>query len=116
MWNGRRVSVVFPAYNEGPNVTHAVKDFAACGWGDEVIVVDNNSTDDTARQEQHQDDGQQPELLAHPHEHPQFAGEARLRHRSLSELTLQVGAAVLRAIVASSGTFSRTNVRRNHSA
>jgi glycosyltransferase involved in cell wall biosynthesis len=50
MWNGRRVSVVFPAYNEGPNVTAAVKDFAGCGWVDEVVVVDNNSTDDTAQQ------------------------------------------------------------------
>lgn len=47
MWQQKRVSVVFPAYNEAPNVTRAVKEFAAVGLIDEILVVDNNSSDGT---------------------------------------------------------------------
>lgn len=50
MWQGRKVSVVFPACNEEENVRHAIEDFLATGYVDEIIVVDNNSTDNT-RQE-----------------------------------------------------------------
>jgi glycosyltransferase involved in cell wall biosynthesis len=48
MWNGKSVSVVFPAYNEEENIAVAVKDFLGVGVVDEVIVVDNNSYDQTA--------------------------------------------------------------------
>ena len=48
MWNGRLVSVVFPAYNEAENIASAVEDFAGQSAVDEVVVVDNNSRDDTA--------------------------------------------------------------------
>jgi glycosyltransferase involved in cell wall biosynthesis len=48
MWNGKSVSVVFPAYNEEENIAVAVKDFLGVGLVDEVIVVDNNSHDQTA--------------------------------------------------------------------
>lgn len=51
MWYGRRVAVIFPAYNEEDNVAHAIEDFLAAGGGgivDEVIAVDNNSRDKTA--------------------------------------------------------------------
>jgi Glycosyltransferases involved in cell wall biogenesis len=48
MWNGKSVSVVFPAYNEEKNIGVAVKDFLGAGIVDEVIVVDNNSDDQTA--------------------------------------------------------------------
>ena len=47
------VSVVFPAYNEAPNIGAAIADFLATGVVDEIIVVDNNSIDgtgDAARQ------------------------------------------------------------------
>jgi glycosyltransferase involved in cell wall biosynthesis len=47
MWNGKRVSVVFPAYNEEPYVGDAVRDFLGTGIVDELIVVDNNSIDAT---------------------------------------------------------------------
>jgi glycosyltransferase involved in cell wall biosynthesis len=44
-----RVSVLFfPAYNEEENIAVAVKDFLGVGVVDEVIVVDNNSYDQTA--------------------------------------------------------------------
>ena len=48
MWHGRRVSVVLPAFNEEANVAEAVADFERCEYVDEIVVVDNNSTDGTA--------------------------------------------------------------------
>jgi glycosyltransferase involved in cell wall biosynthesis len=53
MYGGKTVSVVFPAYNEAANIGAAVADFLAVGVVDEVVVVDNNSSDatgDAARQ------------------------------------------------------------------
>jgi glycosyltransferase involved in cell wall biosynthesis len=47
MWNGKSVSVVFPAYNEEPNIASAVHDFLVPGVVDEVLVINNNSTDRT---------------------------------------------------------------------
>ncbi len=48
MWQGHRVSVVFPAYNEEAGIAAAVADFGALEAVDEVLVVDNNSRDRTA--------------------------------------------------------------------
>ena len=48
MWNGRKVSLVFPAYNEQDNIADAVEDFFRAGVLDEILVVDNNSRDLTA--------------------------------------------------------------------
>ena len=48
MWNGKTVSVVFPAYNEEDNIAVAIRDFRGVGVVDEVLVVDNNSRDRTA--------------------------------------------------------------------
>ena len=50
MYGSRRVSVVLPAYNEEPYIKAAVEDFQSTGVVDEVVVVDNNSRDGTARQ------------------------------------------------------------------
>jgi glycosyltransferase involved in cell wall biosynthesis len=47
MWQGKRVSVIFPAYNEADNIAQAVKDFAAVEPVDQVLVIDNNSRDGT---------------------------------------------------------------------
>ncbi len=47
MWKGQKVSVVFPAYNEEENIRKAVGEFFATGLVDEIVVVDNNSTDKT---------------------------------------------------------------------
>jgi glycosyltransferase involved in cell wall biosynthesis len=47
VWEGRRVSIVLPAYNEAGNIGQAVKDFGALPVVDEVLVVDNNSRDGT---------------------------------------------------------------------
>jgi glycosyltransferase involved in cell wall biosynthesis len=48
MWQGRRVSVVFPAYNEEAGIAAAVTEFGALDPVDEVLVIDNNSRDATA--------------------------------------------------------------------
>jgi glycosyltransferase involved in cell wall biosynthesis len=51
MWQGQRVVVVFPAYNEEAGIAAAIEDFRGAGEGrvvDEVVAVDNNSRDRTA--------------------------------------------------------------------
>ena len=50
MWDGKKVAVVFPAYNEEHGVGAAIEDFFAAGGGviDEIVAVDNNSKDGTA--------------------------------------------------------------------
>lgn len=48
MYNGYKVSVVFPAFNEADGIAHAVKTFLGQEPVDEVVVVDNNSRDMTA--------------------------------------------------------------------
>ena len=47
VWQGHRVSVVFPAYNEEAGIAQAVSDFGELEAVDEVVVVDNNSRDTT---------------------------------------------------------------------
>ena len=48
MFQDRKVSVVAPAYNEEEYVSEAVRDFKSSEYVDEVVIVDNNSTDRTA--------------------------------------------------------------------
>ena len=52
VWQGQRVSVVFPAFNEADGIAAAIADFGGLEVVDEVIVVDNNSTDGTAARAQ----------------------------------------------------------------
>ena len=48
MYGSKTVSVVLPAYNEEQYIRPAVEDFFLSGVVDEVVVVDNNSSDGTA--------------------------------------------------------------------
>jgi glycosyltransferase involved in cell wall biosynthesis len=57
MWHGKRVVVVFPAYNEERGIVAGIEDFFGAGDAgtggtgglvDEIVVVDNNSRDGTA--------------------------------------------------------------------
>ena len=48
MYGDKRVSVVFPAYNEESHIRTAIDEFFLPGVVDEVLVVDNNSRDRTA--------------------------------------------------------------------
>lgn len=43
MWNGKRVSVIFPTYNEKDSIREAIEGFFASGFVDEVLVVNNNA-------------------------------------------------------------------------
>jgi len=48
MHKGKSVSVVFPAFNEQEGIGAAVREFFATGIVDEIVVVDNNSKDNTS--------------------------------------------------------------------
>jgi glycosyltransferase involved in cell wall biosynthesis len=48
MWANKTISIVFPVYNEEEGVRQAIEDFFGTGWVDEILVVDNNSTDRSA--------------------------------------------------------------------
>jgi len=50
MYGDKKVSIVFPAYNEEEGILEAIVDFSSCSAVDEIIVVNNNSTDRTAEQ------------------------------------------------------------------
>lgn len=47
MWQGKKISVIFPTYNEKDSIRAAVIDFFATGVVDEVIVVNNNAAPGT---------------------------------------------------------------------
>jgi len=49
VFKGKRVSVVMPAYNEEESIPEVVKSFLSNKYVDEVVVVDNNSKDNTAK-------------------------------------------------------------------
>lgn len=53
MWKGKKVSVIFPTYNEKDSIRAAIEDFLSSDYVDEVVVVNNNAadgTDDEVRQ------------------------------------------------------------------
>lgn len=47
MFDGKKVTVVLPAFNESENIGHAIEEFKKQKSVDEIIVIDNNSTDNT---------------------------------------------------------------------
>src|SRR5678815_1500754 len=50
MWNDKTVSVILPAFNEELGIRDAVETFWATGLVDEVLVINNNSTDRTVEE------------------------------------------------------------------
>lgn len=50
MWRNKKVSVIFPTYNEKDSIYNAIEDFFSCGYVDEIIVVDNNAAGGTAEE------------------------------------------------------------------
>lgn len=49
MHKGKKVSLVFPAFNEAKNIGKAIEEYKSIKLIDEIIVVDNNSSDNTAQ-------------------------------------------------------------------
>ncbi|HOL34694.1 MAG TPA: glycosyltransferase family 2 protein, partial [bacterium] len=43
MWRDKKVSVIFPTYNEKDSIRQAIEDFFGSGFVDEIIVVNNNA-------------------------------------------------------------------------
>ena len=50
MWNGKKVAVVFPTFNEKDSIREAILDYKASGLVDEIIVVNNNAAPGTSEQ------------------------------------------------------------------
>lgn len=47
MYKGKRISIIFPAYNEELNIKAAIEEFFMHPAVDEIVAVDNNSRDRT---------------------------------------------------------------------
>jgi glycosyltransferase involved in cell wall biosynthesis len=50
MWQGRRVSVILPTYNEKDSIRRVIQDFWATGVVDEVLVINNNAARGTSEE------------------------------------------------------------------
>ena len=50
MWNNKKVSVIFPTYNEKESIYAAIKDFQYQGIADEIIVINNNAAAGTSEE------------------------------------------------------------------
>ncbi|HOV22592.1 MAG TPA: glycosyltransferase family 2 protein [bacterium] len=47
MWKNKKVSVIFPTYNERDSIREAIDDFFASSFVDEIVVVNNNAVEGT---------------------------------------------------------------------
>ena len=50
MWTNRKVSVIFPTYNEKNSIRAAIEEVLSTGFVDEVIVVNNNAAPGTSEE------------------------------------------------------------------
>ena len=50
MWQGERVSVILPTYNEKDSIRSVCERFLATGLADEVLVVNNNAAPGTSEE------------------------------------------------------------------
>lgn len=98
MYRNKTVSVILPAYNEEENVRAAIDAFLAIPFVDEVVAVDNNSTDRTAAEIR-------STRARYVHEGVQGYGAAM--QRGLREATGD-----LLVTVEPDGTFSATDLER----
>ena len=96
MWNDKKVSVIFPTYNEKDSIREAIEDFFASGYVDEIIVVNNNAAEGT-------DDEVKPTNARLVHETVQGYGSAIQRGLREAEGDLLI-------IAEPDGTFSGHDV------
>ena len=47
MFKNKTVTIVLPAYNEDKTISNFIKDLKSLDIYDEIIAVDNNSSDET---------------------------------------------------------------------
>jgi glycosyltransferase involved in cell wall biosynthesis len=50
MWNGKKVSVIFPTYNEKDSIRAAIEEVLSTGFVDEALVVNNNAAPGTSEE------------------------------------------------------------------
>jgi len=50
MWNGRKVSLIFPTYNEKDSIKEAIEDYQYQEIIDEIIVINNNAAEGTSEE------------------------------------------------------------------
>jgi glycosyltransferase involved in cell wall biosynthesis len=50
VWNGKSLSVVLPTYNEKNSIAEVINQFAALGFVDKIIVVNNNAVEGTSEE------------------------------------------------------------------
>ena len=50
MWNGKKISIIFPTYNEKDSIFACIEDFFNTGVVDEIIVVNNNAAEGTSQE------------------------------------------------------------------
>jgi glycosyltransferase involved in cell wall biosynthesis len=43
MWKNKKISVIFPTYNEKDSIKNSIEDFFSSGFVDEIIVINNNA-------------------------------------------------------------------------
>lgn len=48
MWNGQRLAVILPTYNEHLSIGDCIREFESLGIVDEIVVVNNNAHPDTS--------------------------------------------------------------------
>ena len=48
MWNGQRLAVILPTYNEHLSIADCIRSFESLGIVDEILVVNNNAHPDTS--------------------------------------------------------------------
>ena len=50
MWKNKRISVLFPTYNEKDSIRDSINDFFENGYVDEIVVINNNAVKGTSEE------------------------------------------------------------------
>lgn len=98
MWNGQRLAVVLPTYNEKDSIARVVREFEALGIVDDIIVINNNAAPGTS-------DEVAPTTAREIHEPVQGYGAAIKRGLSESDADLV-------AICEPDGTFHANDMHK----